>query len=114
MDHFDINKICEDVFCTIFKEIYGFENLRNLNEDEGKNFPGIDLADDVVASRFKSRPTPLSRSEPSRVTGSGMSKDRMPLCFALKRGKPGFSLAYARRKNAWKGAVEAAQDGASG
>lgn len=47
MGHFDINKICEDVFCNIFKEIYNFKNLRNLNEEEKKNFPGIDLADDV-------------------------------------------------------------------
>ena len=46
MGHFDINKICEDTFCGIFKELYGFENLRNLNVDDGQNYPGIDLADD--------------------------------------------------------------------
>ena len=46
MGHFDINKICEDVFCGIFKELYGFKALRNLNESEKHNFPGIDLADD--------------------------------------------------------------------
>ena len=46
MGHFDINKICEDVFCGIFKELYGFKNLRNLNGEERQNFPGIDLADD--------------------------------------------------------------------
>ncbi|MEQ8837260.1 MAG: SMEK domain-containing protein [Lacipirellulaceae bacterium] len=46
MGHFDINKICEDVFCGIFKSLYGFENLGNLNEDEQQNFPGTDLADD--------------------------------------------------------------------
>ena len=46
MGHFDINKICEGVFCGVFKEIYGFKELRNLNEEEKKNFPGIDLADD--------------------------------------------------------------------
>ena len=46
MGHFDINRICEDVFCGIFKEIYDFENLRNLNEDNEQNYPGIDLADD--------------------------------------------------------------------
>ena len=46
MSHFDINKICEDVFCAIFKELYGLKNLRNLNEDDGRNYPGIDLADD--------------------------------------------------------------------
>lgn len=46
MGHFDINKICEDLFCGIFKELYELENLRNLNADERRNFPGIDLADD--------------------------------------------------------------------
>jgi len=46
MGHFDINKICEDVFCGIFKELYDFKDLRNLNDDEKNNFPGIDLADD--------------------------------------------------------------------
>ena len=46
MGHFDINKICEDVFCGVFKELFDFKNLRNLNDDEKKNFPGIDLADD--------------------------------------------------------------------
>lgn len=44
----DINKVCEDLFCGLFKELYGFENLRNLNEEEKQNFPGIDLADDVA------------------------------------------------------------------
>lgn len=48
MGHFDVNKICEDVFCGVFKELYGFANLRNLNEEEQKNFPGIDLADDIA------------------------------------------------------------------
>lgn len=46
MGHFDINKICEDVVCGIFKELYRLAALRNLNEDERQNFPGIDLADD--------------------------------------------------------------------
>lgn len=46
MGHLDINKICEDVFCGIFKELYDFKNLRNLNSKEKLNFPGIDLADD--------------------------------------------------------------------
>ena len=46
MGHFDINKICEDVICGLFRELYGFGNLRNLNGDEKQNFPGIDLADD--------------------------------------------------------------------
>lgn len=35
----DINKICEDIFCGLFRELYGFENIRNLNREEKKNFP---------------------------------------------------------------------------
>ena len=46
MDLYDINKICENILCDVFKEIYGFKSLRNLNSEEKKNFPGIDLADD--------------------------------------------------------------------
>ena len=46
MGHYDINRICEDVFCGVFRALYGFENLRNLNESDGTNYPGIDLADD--------------------------------------------------------------------
>ena len=46
MGHLDINRICEDVFCGVFKELYGFKNLRNLNDEERQNYPGIDLADD--------------------------------------------------------------------
>ena len=46
MEHYDINKICEEVFCGVFIEIFGFKNLRNLNKEEKNNFPGIDLADD--------------------------------------------------------------------
>jgi len=46
MSQHDINNICEYVFCGVFKELYGFKNLINLNAEEKKNFPGIDLADD--------------------------------------------------------------------
>lgn len=46
MGHLDVNRICEDVICGVFRELYGFENLRNLNVDEQQNYPGIDLADD--------------------------------------------------------------------
>lgn len=48
MGHFDINKICEDVICGLFQELYGLKDLRNLNSEEKKNFPGIDLADDTA------------------------------------------------------------------
>ncbi len=46
MSHYDINLICENLFCGIFTELFILSELRNLNEEEKKNFPGIDLADD--------------------------------------------------------------------
>ncbi len=46
MSHFDINLICENLFCGLFKELHDLPFLRNLNEEDKKNFPGIDLADD--------------------------------------------------------------------
>lgn len=46
MGHFDINKVSEDVVCGLFRELFDFEKIRNLNSDEKQNFPGIDLADD--------------------------------------------------------------------
>ncbi|WP_338352886.1 SMEK domain-containing protein [Thalassolituus oleivorans] len=47
MGHFDINKVCEDLFCGVLKEVYNWPDLRNLNDEE-HNFPGIDLADDSL------------------------------------------------------------------
>lgn len=44
--HLDLNKICEDVFCGIFRELYGLSGLRNINSAERANFPAIDLADE--------------------------------------------------------------------
>ena len=44
--HFDINRVCEDVVCGLFRELHNFENIRNLNSKEKQNFPGLDLADD--------------------------------------------------------------------
>lgn len=46
MGHFDINKVCEDLVCGLFRELFKFGHLRNLNNEEKQNFPGIDLADD--------------------------------------------------------------------
>ena len=60
----------------------------------------------------RKRPTPFTRSEPPRITGSGMSNERMPLCLALKRGKPGFPPGRCAAKERLEGAVDAAQDGA--
>lgn len=46
MGHFDVNKVCEDLVCGLFRELFGLDKLRNLNNEEKQNFPSIDLADD--------------------------------------------------------------------
>ncbi len=53
----DINKVSETVLIPLFAEVFGFNNLRNLNTTERANFPAIDLADDVakVAIQVTSR-----------------------------------------------------------
>jgi len=42
----DLPKLSEDLACALLREIKGYKNLRNLNAEEKKNFPGLDLADD--------------------------------------------------------------------
>lgn len=44
--HLDINKLSEDVVCGLLRELYQYDELRNLNADKQQNYPGIDLADD--------------------------------------------------------------------
>lgn len=46
MQLYDNHKVAENVVLDLFKELYGWKNLRNLNSEKA-NYPGIDLADDV-------------------------------------------------------------------
>lgn len=46
MGHFDIHKVSEGLVLGVFRELYGWKKIRNLNAEERVNFPGIDLADD--------------------------------------------------------------------
>jgi hypothetical protein len=48
MEKTDINKLSENVLIPLFAEIYGFQNLKNLNFTEGSNYPGIDLGDETA------------------------------------------------------------------
>lgn len=45
MQQYDTHKVAEQVVCGLFKELYGYSGMRNLNAEQS-NFPGIDLADD--------------------------------------------------------------------
>jgi len=46
MSRTDSNRVSETILIPLFKELYGFAKLRNVNSTEKINFPGIDLADD--------------------------------------------------------------------
>lgn len=48
----DINKYAETMLIPLFREIYGYTNLKNLNA-EGSNFPGIDLGDENERVAFQ-------------------------------------------------------------
>ncbi|MEW8192557.1 MAG: SMEK domain-containing protein, partial [Candidatus Thiodiazotropha sp.] len=48
MQLYDINKISEDLICGLMRELFDLPNLKNLNAEKKKNYPGIDLADDTA------------------------------------------------------------------
>ena len=43
--HFDVSIIMEDIVCSLFRSLFDWPALRNLNA-ESSNYPAIDLADD--------------------------------------------------------------------
>lgn len=49
---YDINKDCEDVFCKLLNEIYGY-NLENANVKLHGNFPAVDLIDENQKGFFQ-------------------------------------------------------------
>lgn len=53
MNRTDVNRVSEVVLIPLFAETFGYKNLRNLNDTEGANFPGIDLADDDARVAFQ-------------------------------------------------------------
>lgn len=58
MQHYDINKVSENLVLGLFRELLDFQNIRNLNSDEKSNFPGIDLADDECRVAVQVTATP--------------------------------------------------------
>lgn len=44
----DINRVAESVMIPLFREVYGYSHLEDLNRTEGPNFAGIDLGDRQV------------------------------------------------------------------
>ncbi|OYQ65279.1 hypothetical protein B9G53_07685 [Pseudanabaena sp. SR411] len=48
----DINRLSENVLVRLFKEVYGYKALKNLNLDED-NYPAIDLGDEAERVCFQ-------------------------------------------------------------
>lgn len=44
----DINRVSEVVLVPLFVEIFGYKNLKNLNDTAQANYPGIDLGDETA------------------------------------------------------------------
>lgn len=53
MSRTDVNRVSEVVLIPLFAEVFGYKSLRNLNDTERANFPGIDLADDDARVAFQ-------------------------------------------------------------
>jgi tetratricopeptide (TPR) repeat protein len=47
MGRTDFNLVAENIVLPIFRELYDYSHLQNLNVGKSGNFPAIDLADDV-------------------------------------------------------------------
>lgn len=62
----DINKISENILIPIFSEVYGYQNLKNLNHSERENYPSVDLGDDLL--RVSIQVTSTSNSEKIKET----------------------------------------------
>lgn len=56
---YDINIISEYMLIPLFKELFNYSHLRNVNADN-VNYPGIDLADDRNRVAFQISSTPTS------------------------------------------------------
>ena len=56
----DENVVSEMILLPILSQLYQCPNLRNLNEVERLNYPGIDLADDQARVAFQITATPNS------------------------------------------------------
>ena len=62
----DLNKVSETILIPLFSEIYGYNNLKNLNDTEKANYPGIDLGDEIARVAFQI--TSTSNSEKIKKT----------------------------------------------
>jgi hypothetical protein len=60
MGRTDINRIAETVLIPIFAEVFGYRELKNLNDSKRANYPAIDLGDDTARVAIQVTSTPSS------------------------------------------------------
>lgn len=71
MGHTDINVISEAFLTELLREVFSLPSLRNLNQEK-KNFPGLDLADDAAGVAYQVTATAeLSKIKESLQTSLG-------------------------------------------
>ncbi|NJN92491.1 MAG: SMEK domain-containing protein [Leptolyngbyaceae cyanobacterium SL_5_14] len=75
MGRTDINKVAETVLIPLFKEVYGYAELKNLNLVEGSNYPAVDLGDEKA--RVAIQVTSTSDSDKVKDTLSGFVKYKL-------------------------------------
>ena len=66
MSRTDINHVSEDVLLPLFREIYGYTGLENLNKSEGPNFPAIDLGDKETGIAYQI----TSKADSQKIKGT--------------------------------------------
>lgn len=92
MGQFDINSICENLYCELLKILFDFKALRNLNTEEKTNYPAIDLADNLarIAIQITSTST-LEKIKDTLLSVIGhdlnQSYDRIIICILSEKQK---------------------------
>ena len=53
MQKTDINKDAQTILIPLLAEVYGYQNLNNLDFTEGSNYPSVDLGDETARVAFQ-------------------------------------------------------------
>ncbi|MEG4628581.1 SMEK domain-containing protein [Microcoleus sp. AR_TQ3_B6] len=53
MQKTDINKVAQTILIPLIAEVYGYQNLKDLDFTEGRNFPSVDLGDETARVAFQ-------------------------------------------------------------
>lgn len=111
---YDAHKVSENLMLGVFRELYGWRNLRNLNSAERANFPGIDLADDVASVAIQVTATPTLDKVKSTIEtflAHGLDKKyRRLVIYILSRKQGSYSQEAIDRATKGKFSFDADKD----